>query len=235
MKEELLKWHSPILGMTAEVLVIGHAGYPIIIFPTTKGTYHENRDFKMMETVRWMVEQGKIRFYCPFSVDAYSWYNKKVHPAEKVKNHMYYDEFLLHEVVDAITHHHGYYKVCVAGPSFGAFHALNFAFRHPERVSHLIAMSGNYDISSFMDGYYNDNVYFNNPVDFMANNNHPDLWKMNIALGTGEYDICYEGTMRMSNILKAKNINHWLDIRPKATHDWPLWREMLPDYLRVFA
>lgn len=235
VKENLLKWYSPSLGLDTEMLIIGHAGYPIIIFPTTKGTYHENRDFKMMEMVRWMVEQGKIRFYCPSSVDKYSWYNKTVHPAERAKNHNYYDSFILREVVESITFHHGYHRVCVAGPSFGAFHALNFAFRHPDRVSHLIAMSGNYDISTFMDGYYNDDVYFNNPVDFMPGNNHHDLWRMNIVLGAGEHDICLEGTIRMSEILRRKHIKHWLDIRHKATHDWPLWRQMLPDYLRCFA
>lgn len=234
MKEQLLEWHSPTMKIDTKVLVIGHAGYPIIIFPTTKGSYHENKDFKMMESVKGLVDQGKIRFYCPSSIDAYSWYNKNIPPAERVKNHIWYDEFLLREVVDSITFHHGYKKVCVAGASFGGFHAANFAFRHPDRVSHLIGMSGAFDVKSFMDGYFDENVYFNDPVSYMPNNNHPDLWKMNIVLGAGGNDICLDANLEMSKILKKKNINHWLDVRANETHDWPLWRKMITDYLSVF-
>lgn len=77
----------------------------------------------------------------------------------------------------------GIKKIGVAGASFGGFHALNFAFRHPERVSHLFSMSGAYDTKSFLDGYYDNNVYFTSPLDFMPNNHHPGLWKMSIVLG----------------------------------------------------
>ena len=36
---------------------------------------------------------------------------------------------------------------------------------------------------------------------------------------------------RLSEILNHKNVRHWFDIRPGAVHDWPVWREMMPDYL----
>ena len=35
----------------------------------------------------------------------------------------------------------------------------------------------------------------------------------------------------LSEILNRKGINHWLDIRQNADHDWPIWRTMLPEYL----
>jgi esterase/lipase superfamily enzyme len=54
---------------------------------------------------------------------------------------------------------------------------------------------------------------------------------MNNVLGTSEYDICKGYNIQLSNILKQKNIKHWLDIRPFANHDWPIWREMFPHYL----
>jgi esterase/lipase superfamily enzyme len=37
----------------------------------------------------------------------------------------------------------------------------------------------------------------------------------------------------MSRLLNAKNIRHWLDIRPDRDHDWPLWKEMFPHYLSL--
>ena len=121
----------------------------------------------------------------------------------------------------------------MAGASFGGFHATNFAFRHPDRVSHLFSMSGAYDTKSFLDGYYDDNVYFTSPMDFMPNNNHPDLWKMQIVLGVGEWDICLKANQDMSNLLNSKHIPHWYDLRNWAKHDWPLWRQMFPHYLSL--
>ena len=47
-------------------------------------------------------------------------------------------------------------------------------------------MSGSFNIKMFIDGYYDDNVFFNNPVDFLPDSNHSDLWNMNIVLGMGE-------------------------------------------------
>ena len=54
---------------------------------------------------------------------------------------------------------------------------------------------------------------------------------MNIILGTAEHDICLGDNINLSNILTQKHINHWLDVRPNATHDWPVWRDMFPHYL----
>ena len=41
-------------------------------------------------------------------------------------------------------------------------------------------------MDDFLDGYYDDNVYFNNPIDFMQNANHPAIWDMKIVLGTSK-------------------------------------------------
>lgn len=233
MKEEYFKWHSPNLSKDIEMLVYGHAGYPVIVFPSTKGRYFESKDFKLIDTAAWYLDQGLIQIYCPDSVDELSWYNKFVHPAERVKNHLWYDQFILDELVGTICHDKGLSKVCVAGASFGGFHAANFAFRHPEKVSHLFSMSGAFETKSFLDGHYDDNVYFTTPVDYLPENNNPELWNMNIVLGVGEWDICFDANQRMSDILATKNINHWYDVRKWAEHDWPLWRQMFPHYLSL--
>ena len=56
-----------------------------------------------------------------------------------------------------------------AVPSLGAYHAANIAFRHPDTVSHLISLSGSFDISSFFNGYHDDNIYFNSPYEYLPN------------------------------------------------------------------
>ena len=233
MKEEYFKWHSPHLDRDIEMLTYGHAGHPVIIFPSTMGRYYESKDFKLIESVRWFVENGLVRLYCPDSIDRLSWYNREVHPSVKVLNHIQYDKLIRWEIVETIRQHTGSPRVAVAGASFGGYHAANFAFRHPDVVSHLISMSGAFDIRSFMQGYFDDNVYFNNPVDYLPGLNHPDLWRMKIILGTSEWDICRPANEQLSGILQSKGVQHWLDMRGWQQHDWQLWREMFPHYLSL--
>ena len=233
MKEQYHKWYSQQLGMDIEMLVYGDRGYPVILFPTSMGRYYENKDFKLIDSVAWFVNEGLVKIYCIDSIDRLSWYNKGVHPAERVKNHIHYDNMLYHELAPWAMHETGVGKVCVAGCSFGGYHAANFAFRHPDRVSHMYSMSGAFDIKDQLDGFYNDDVYFNNPMDFVQNVSDPAIWQMKIILGTSDWDICKDSNLQFSGILNRKNINHWLDIRPNAEHDWPIWREMFPHYLSL--
>ena len=172
-----------------------------------------------------------MKIYCPDTIDDRSWYDKGISPADRARNYTWYDKMLLDELVPWAMHETGVGKVVMAGCSFGGYHAANFAFKHPEKVAHLFTMGGAFDIKIFTDGFYNDDVFYNNPVDFLPGSNQPELWQMNIILGTSEYDICKEYNIQLSNILAQKNINHWLDIRPNASHDWPIWREMFPHYL----
>jgi len=231
LKKEYFKWYSPTLNIDMQMYVFGHAGYPVILFPTTMGKHNECYDMKLIDSVQWYLDQGIVQIYCPDGINELSWYNKKIHPAERIKNHIWYDEFIMNELVHRIREEKKIPKVAVAGPSFGGYQAANFAFRHPESVSHMFSMSGAFDIKSFLNGYYDTNAYFNNPIDYMPSNNHPDLWNMKIVLGVGEWDICLDANKQMAGILQAKNIPFWYDERRWAKHDWPLWREMFPHYL----
>lgn len=235
MKEEYHKWYSPTLSKDIEMMVYGHAGYPVILFPTTMGRYYECKDFKLIDSVKWFLDEGKIQIYCPDSVNDLSWYNKDIHPSVRVRNHMYYDEFIENELVNTILKDKGLNKLAVAGPSFGGYIAANFAFKKAHKVSHLISMSGSFDIKSFLDGYYDDNAYFNNPVDYLPNDNNPELWKLNIILGAGEWDICLEANQKLAAILDQKKIPYWFDFKRWAKHDWPLWRDMFPHYLSTIV
>jgi esterase/lipase superfamily enzyme len=231
VKEDYQKWYSPTLGRDIEMLTYGHWGYPILLFPTSMGTFYQNRDMGLTNSVKWYVETGKIKLYCIDGIDKDSWYAKHLHPAMRVHNHATYDRFLNDELVQTIRHECNVDKIAVAGCSFGGYHAMNFAMKHPDKVAYMFSMSGAFDIRSFLDGYNNDTVYFNNPIDFMQNEAAWKYGHMKIVLGTSEWDICLNDNVKMSNILKAKGINHWLDVRGWENHDWPLWNKMLPDYV----
>jgi esterase/lipase superfamily enzyme len=231
MKEEFFKWYSPNLNREIKMLVFGHAGYPVILFPTSMGSYHENKDQKLIESARWYIEQGLIQIFCPDSIDKDSFYNKHIHPAHRIENHVWYDKMICHEIVERVKNNTAVGKVAVAGCSFGGYHAANFAFRHPGYVSHMFSMSGAFSIKSFMEGFHNDQVYFNSPEDYLHGLNDGNLWNMDIVIGTSNWDICLDANLNLSRILAHKDVPHWLDIRQNQKHDWPVWREMFPHYL----
>lgn len=231
MKEEHFKWYSQNLNKEVEMLVFGHAGYPVVLFPTSMGSYFENKDQGLIESARWYIEQGLIQIYCPSSIDKDSFYNKQIHPIHRISNHVWYDKMICHEIVERIRHNTGTGKVVMAGCSFGGYHAVNFAFRHPGYVSHVFSMSGAYDIKSFMQGFHNEDVYFNSPEDYLYGLEDRELWNMDICLGTSNWDICLDANLNLSKILAYKGVDHWLDIRQDQKHDWPVWKQMFPHYL----
>ena len=235
MREELYTWHTKYLSRDFQMLVFGHAGYPVILFPTSRGRYYEYKDFSLIESAAWFLDAGMIRIYCPDGVDHESWYNNQILPADRVKTHMAYENVILHDVIECAIRETGKSKVAVGGCSFGAYHAANVAFRHPDKVGFLISMGGAFDIKQFMYGYYDDNCYFNNPPDYLPELTDPwyldRMREMGIVLGTGEWDMCLNDNRQLSGILSSKGIAHWLDIRPGTGHDWPWWKDMFPSYL----
>ena len=235
MKEAYYKWHTQYLDREFEMLVFGHAGFPVILFPTSKGRFYQNKDFKLIESAAWFVDNGLIRIYCPDSVDEDSWYNFSIHPADRVNTHNGYENVIIHDVVAMALQESGQSRVATAGCSFGGYHAVNLALRHPDLAGYAFSMGGAFDINQFIDGYYDDNCYFHNPLDYMPNLSDPwyldQIRQMGIVLGTGEWDFCMDDNIRLSHILNSKGIAHWLDMRSGAGHDWPWWRDMFPHYL----
>ncbi|TDB67020.1 esterase family protein [Arundinibacter roseus] len=231
MQENHISYYSHALGRSIDLLVYGHWGYPILLFPTTLGRHYQAKDMGLIDSVRGLVDAGKVKIYCVDSIDADSWYGRHLPSHIKVANHALYDSFLQHELVPFIQQQCSVDKIGVAGCSFGGYHAFNFAFRHPELVAYLISMSGAFDIRSFLHGHYDEQVYFNNPVDFVAQEQGWRYGHMKIILGTSEWDICLADNQRMSEILHQKGIGHWLDVRGWEKHDWPLWNAMFPQYL----
>lgn len=231
MKEEYFKWFSNYLQRDVEMLVFGHVGYPVVLFPTSMGSFHENRDMGLIESAKWYIEQGLIQVFCPESNDKQSFYNKSVHPHQKIQQHVAYDKMICHELVERIRLNTSVGKVVVSGCSFGGYHAANFSFRHPGYVSHMFSMSGAFDIRSFMYGYQHDDIFYNSPLEYLQGLNDYELWNMDIVLGTSNWDICFDSNLKLHEVLKSRSVNHWLDVRQNRLHDWDLWREMFPHYL----
>ncbi len=227
-------FYSHILGMSLKVEVTGHFGYPIIMFPTSQGDYTQNHDFKLNESINGFVDNGKVKLYNIETIDRFSFYDKNIHPSDRIRNYELYMQFMKQEFVPYIQSLHSEHRVAVAGASFGGYHAANFAFRFPDLVSHMFCLSGAFTIRNFMDGISNDLIYYNCPREFMKND---EAWKfkhMHIVLSTSDEDICLEQTREMAGILTERGINHWYDEQRWISHDWPLWRMVFPTFIGRF-
>lgn len=219
-----------------ELLVFGHGGAPVIVFPTSMGRFYDYENRGMIDAVRSKYENGELQAFCVDSVDVESWYNKAVHPRERVLRHEVYERYLLEEVIPFIETRAKGRRLGVTGCSFGGYHSINFAFRHPDLVSWCISMGGAADIKQFLNGYYDEHCYYNNPPDYVANLTDPwfldRIRAMRIVLATGETDICLDDNERMSAVLAAKGVPHDLDVwRDGTGHDWHWWRDMARKFL----
>src|SRR5438128_3405046 len=174
MQERYIKWWTPYLSREFEMLVFGSGrGLPLIIFPTSFGHYHQNKDFGLVDSVAWFVDNDRVTVYCPDSLDLDSFYNKGIHPADRMRTHIAYENVIVHDVFDFARREASTHRVGVCGASLGAYHAVNIAFRHPDAVRLLISLSGAFEISDFFDGYHDDNIYFNSPSSIPSEHARP--------------------------------------------------------------
>lgn len=236
MNREYFQWDSPTLGRRMELLWFGHAGRPMIWFPTSKGRFYQNEDFGLVGAVGDMIDSGRIQIACVDSVDEESFYANYRHPAERIARHDQYDRYVYGEVVPFVLGRAGEgARIGTLGASFGAYHAINFALRHPDVVDKTVGFSGKYDIHSFLDGFWNDTAYFHCPTAYvpsMDGDAAARLSPMDIAIVTGRLDGILEGTTDMIRILREKGIRHRGDVwDPPYAHDWPWWREQIRSYV----
>ena len=240
MERRVTSWYSNNLQMDMPLVAYGHAGYPLLMFPTAAADYLEYERFLLLDAIKPFIESGKIRAYSINSVNRYSLLNDKASPQWKAELLSRYDRYVTDEVLPLIRHDagDGNARPITTGASLGAFLAANSYFRHSDLFRGTIAMSGSYDIRSYLSGYFDENVYFNNPMMYLANLNDdfhlPRLRQADaivILSGQGSFE-APERSRQLAKLLKKKGIPHTLDVWGKdVNHDWPWWRKMLPYHL----
>jgi esterase/lipase superfamily enzyme len=218
-----------------EMLVFGHSGARVLVFPTSMGRFFQWEDSGMINALSDQLERGDIQLFCVDSVDEESWYAKWKPPGERAWRQTQYDNYLVNEVLPLSVQHNSNPYLIAAGTSFGAYHAANFAFRYPQLVGRVIGLSGYYNIKNFTNGYSDDNVYFNNPCDFIQNEHDPSrldaLRHIDIILAIGRDDPSCRNNEYFSGILWSKSIWHALRVWDGWVHDWPFWQQMIRMYI----
>jgi esterase/lipase superfamily enzyme len=239
MHRDHQRWYSHRLNRDMGVAIYGHYGMPILAFPTSMGDEWEQEGQGMIRTLSPYIDQGRIRIFCINGVQSDSFSNKGAHPFHRSWLQAQYDDYVASEVFPFIESQcqTGGIPITTYGASLGAYHAANTLFKHPDRVKRCYALSGVYDLRDSMDGMYDDNFYFQNPVDYMANLTDPwfleqlSTCEIRLVTGTGPYEKSgYSYTM--SGILARRDIRHSLDDwGPRGGHDWPYWKEQLREYV----
>lgn len=241
MHIEYHQFYSARLGRNMEFKSYGHAGKPIVVFPSSGGRFFEYEDFKMIEAIASFIENGIVRVYTPDSIDGETWLNKLRWPGDRARHHNAYDAYIMEELVPFIRHHANWQGGLIAtGCSMGGYHSVNFFFRHPEVFDTVIALSGIYDARFFVGEHLDDyEIYINSPVDYLKNLEDPHYLEayrrgnIIICTGLGQWE---EDTIRdtriMEEILKAKSVPAWIDYWGyDVDHDWPWWRVQMPHFL----
>ena len=229
------------LGREMYFNVYGHAGKPVIVFPSSGGNQHEYGNFGMIEACQSFIERGLLRFYTPDSYDKESWLATHKSAHDMALAHDAYDRYIVNELTALIRHEAEWGGAMMAtGCSMGAFHAVNFALRHPDLFDTAVALSGVYDARFFTHEFHGDAaVYFNSPIDYLWNQH--DNWFLEryrrnhyiIAVGQGAWEEQHiDDTRRLQQAFDSKDIRGWFDYwGHDMAHDWPLWREQMPYFL----
>jgi esterase/lipase superfamily enzyme len=240
MRIEHHHWYSGRLGRELGVVVIGHWGPPILTFPTSGGNEWEYHDRRLVAGVADLIDQGRVKFFCINSNASESFYNTGAHPLHRSWMQRMYDEYLTQEIVPFVHHHcRGWQPIATFGASLGAYYAVNTLLKHPDIVKRCFGLSGVYDMKPFMDGLYDDNFYFNNPVDYVPSLSDPWFYQQlrdcDIHLATGHGPWENRGPSdQLSGILRTKGIAHSLDDwGALGGHDWPYWTHQVGEYLHA--
>ncbi|MFZ2961025.1 MAG: alpha/beta hydrolase-fold protein [Candidatus Ozemobacteraceae bacterium] len=238
MKREYHVFYSHVLGRNLEILVFGHGGRPMMVFPSSDGRFFDFENFGMIETIAPFIESGKIQVFCPDSIDGESWYANK-HPADKARRANEYDKAIAEEVVPFVHRLQGRAAGLIAhGCSFGAFHAANFYLRHPDQFEIGILLSGNYRIDFATGGYCDENVYLNEPLKYLPNLSNPwffDQLRKNLLIiccGQGAWEDWRGEAQELAEIMRAKGLPCLFDMwGDDVCHDWPWWKRQIIYFL----
>lgn len=242
MNREYLRWYSPRLERDMELLVFGHAGAKVLMFPTRDGRFWQYEQIGIVASLAEKLNAGHLQLYCIEGLAGETFYGSARHPAERIRRHRAFEEYILNEVLPLMAEKNPHDCTIVHGCSLGAFQAASLVFRHPHLFRKLVAFSGRYDLTmrveSFVDlfdGYYDDDIYFHTPTHFLPGLGSElqleKLRQVDIVLTIGDADPFLANNRHLSELLASKQIGHRLHVWDGRAHRAGAWRRMAPLYI----
>ena len=235
MRREYRKWWSPALERDMELLAFGDGGTPVLVFPTSQGRFYQWEDFGLVDHLAGRVDGGWLQLWCVDSVDAESFYAKRLPPRDRARRHLAYERYLLEEAVPAIRADNATPFLIGAGASFGASHVAMLLTRHPGLLGKAVCLSGAYRMSRWLGGELDGDGYFIDPFAFLPglSDRHylEPLRRTQVVIATGAEDANVEDSRGLAALLQDKGAPAELHVWPGWAHDWPYWKEMLDAFL----
>jgi esterase/lipase superfamily enzyme len=242
VRRQYHKWFSHRLGREMELLVFGHAGAKVLIFPTRQGRFYDYENWGLVNALSPTIEAGNLRLFCVDGVDSESLYCRSASPPDRIRRHRVYESYILEEVIPLMRAENGSPALIAHGCSVGAYHAMSLVLRHPSLFCKVVALSGRYDLTravgpfeDLFSGYYDEDIYFFTPMHFLPNLDDSGLLdairRIEITMAVGEQDPFHDSNQRLSGAFSAKRIRHQLAIWPGEAHRARYWREMVSQYL----
>jgi esterase/lipase superfamily enzyme len=227
------------------LLAYGHYGRPVVASPSENGESHDWESQGMVDAIGELLDGGKVKLYCVPSFDRESWTRDDLPLEERARRHGHYEWWVLTRLVPFIQSDAHSAELIAAGASFGAYHAANFCLKRADLFPVAICMSGVYDVSVQGGGERGDSVYFNNPMDYVANlaGDHLSWLSAQASLllicGQGQWEDttgALQSTKKFGALLAEKGIRHEVDLwGDDVPHDWPSWRRQIAHHLPRFV
>lgn len=238
------------IGMDRPGTVIryGHYGQPVLVFPSEQGRAWDYENNGMVDALRPLLDEGRVKLYCVDSFDHLSWSDRGAPLEQRARRHQDYEGWLLGAVVpfvrqDSPGSGDGGRGLVATGCSLGAFHALSLGLRHADVVDRVLALSGSYDPSAWHAwGERGDAAYFTNPTDYVRNldGDHLDWLRSRLrtvlVVGQGPWEVHPTGslpsTRETAKLLQDKGI--WCELDEwghDSAHDWPWWQRQVAHHL----
>lgn len=239
MNRRTWSWQSPALNREMSLGAFGHYGKPVLLFPTGGGDFLEHERFLMIRALSPLINDGRIKVYTVDNINRDGWINPDVSPRQKTMLQARFDTYLATEVLPFVRQdcEGTTQKFAAAGASLGAYNAVTVTAKHPDWFDLAVTMSGTFDLSRWLDGYRDDDFYYNHPLDFLPNLGPSAQLdqlreaKFVLGVGRGRWDNP-PNSFRMAEVLRQKGIWNRVELwGPDADHDWPTWRTMLPTLL----
>lgn len=246
MRRDHLSLHAPAIGGEGDLLVYGHWGRPLLVFPSQQGRAWDYENNGMIGALRPLIEDGRLKVYCVDSYDAGSWDRHELPLEERARLHGDYEDWIVNHVAPWIhADCGGFTEIMTTGCSFGAYHAANLALKRADLFPLAICLSGVYDVSKLGWGDRGDAVYFNNPMDYVTqlHGDHLEWLRSRVSLllvcGQGQWEDttgALESTKAFSKVLASKGIRHEMDLwGHDVPHDWPSWRNQIAHHVPRFV
>src|ERR1700760_213680 len=99
MRRDYRRWYSPRLHRDMELLVFGHAGAKVLMFPTRDGRFWEYEQLGIVGSLADKGSAGQLQLYCIEGLANESFYGSNRHPADRIRRHAALEDYILNEVL----------------------------------------------------------------------------------------------------------------------------------------